>query len=412
MKWQRNLRLSLRAITRSWLRTLLALSGVAIGIASVVVLIGAGAGAEAALRQALEQLGRNLLVVNAARAETNALRGQGQRAETLTVADWRAIDREVGGLERTAPVAERTLLARAEGTAVAMRVHGTTAAFRLARNVPLTAGRFIDEDDSLERRRVAVVGRLVVDELFGGESPLGERLFLGGVPFRIVGVMARRGVFDGANEDEVIVVPLTTAMRRLFNVDYLDRIYVQAASEDALPTARRQITTLLRARHTARPGQARPAARTLPDDFSIQDQTAVMRAQQQAGGSLSRVVIGLSALALGLGGVGLLAVSLLSVRERYPEIGLRLAVGGRPRDILLQFFTEAVLISVLGAAAGLAVGVVGIEIGSALTRWPMLFSWQAAVYPVSISVAIALVFGAYPALRAARLDPIRALHSR
>jgi putative ABC transport system permease protein len=401
MKWQRNLRLSLRAITRSWLRTLLALSGVAIGIASVVVLIGAGAGAEAALRQALEQLGRNLLVVNAARAETNALRGQGQRAETLTVADWRAIDREVGGLERTAPVAERTLLARAEGTAVAMRVHGTTAAFRLARNVPLTAGRFIDEDDSLERRRVAVVGRLVVDELFGGESPLGERLFLGGIPFRIVGVMARRGVFDGANEDEVIVVPLTTAMRRLFNVDCLDRIYVQAASEDALPTARRQITTLLRARHTAR-----------PDDFSIQDQTAVMRAQQQAGGSLSRVVIGLSALALGLGGVGLLAVSLLSVRERYPEIGLRLAVGGRPRDILLQFFTEAVLISVLGAAAGLAVGVVGIEIGSALTRWPMLLSWQAAVYPFSISVAIALVFGAYPALRAARLDPIQALHSR
>ncbi len=280
-------------------------------------------------------------------------------------------------------------------------MHGTTAAFRLARNVPLTAGRFIDEDDLLERRRVAVVGRLVVDELFGGESPLGERLFLGGVPFRIVGVMARRGVFDGANEDEVIVVPLTTAMRRLFNVDYLDRIYVQAASEDALPTARRQITTLLRARHTAR-----------PDDFSIQDQTAVMRAQQQAGGSLSRVVIGLSALALGLGGVGLLAVSLLSVRERYPEIGLRLAVGGRPRDILLQFFTEAVLISVLGAAAGLAVGVVGIEIGSALTRWPMLLSWQAAVYPFSISVAIALVFGAYPALRAARLDPIRALHSR
>ena len=401
MKWQRNLRLSLRAITRSWLRTLLAVSGVAIGIASVVVLIGAGAGAEAALRQALEQLGRNLLVVNAARAETNALRGQGQRAETLTVADWRAIEREVGGLERTAPVAERTLLARAEGTAVAMRVHGTTAAFRLARNVPLTAGRFIDEDDLLERRRVAVVGRLVVDELFGGESPLGERLFLGGVPFRIVGVMARRGVFDGANEDEVIVVPLTTAMRRLFNVDCLDRIYVQAASEDALPTARRQITTLLRARHTAR-----------PDDFSIQDQTAVMRAQQQAGGSLSRVVIGLSALALGLGGVGLLAVSLLSVRERYPEIGLRLAVGGRPRDILLQFFTEAVLISVLGAAAGLAVGVVGIEIGSALTRWPMLLSWQAAVYPFSISVAIALVFGAYPALRAARLDPIQALHSR
>ena len=149
-----------------------------------------------------------------------------------------------------------------------------------------------------------------------------------------------------------------------------------------------------------------------PDDFAIQDQTATVRAQQRVGGSLSRFVVGLSGLALGLGGIGLLAVSLLSVRERHSEIGLRLAVGARPRDILLQFLTEAVLISALGGVAGLVAGAGGILIGSALTRWTMVLAWQAVVYPLAVSVGIAVVFGAYPALRAARLDPILGLNAR
>ena len=138
----------------------------------------------------------------------------------------------------------------------------------------------------------------------------------------------------------------------------------------------------------------------------------MVRAQRKAGGFLSRLVPGLSALVLGLGGIGLLAVSLLSVRERYSEIGLRLAVGGRPRDILLQFFTEAVLISTLGGATGLIVGAAAIRVGASLTRWPMVLSWQAVVYPLATSVAIAVIFGSYPALRAARLDPILALNSK
>ncbi|MCZ6754194.1 MAG: ABC transporter permease, partial [Gemmatimonadetes bacterium] len=323
---------------------------------------------------------------------------------TLTVADWEAIAREVPGVLRTAPVAERPLLARVGGRTVSVRVHGTTAEFAQARNFQLAAGRFIDGDDLLNTRRVAVVGALVVEELYHGESPLGELLLLSGIPFRIIGVTKKKGVVDGANEDELVIIPLPTALRRLLSVESLNRIWVQTVSEDATAATRSEIATLIRRRH------AIPTDR--PDDFGIQDQTAMVRSRQQAGDSLSRLVTGLSALALGLGGVGLLAVSLLSVRERYADIGLRLAVGGLPRDILLQFLTEAVLTSALGGAVGLAAGAGGIIIGTFLTSWPMVLSWQAVVYPLLISVAIAVVFGAYPALRAARLDPILALNSK
>ena len=369
------------------------------------MLIGAGVGAEQALRKVLEPLGHNLLVVVAARTETNALRGASRVSTTLSIADWKAIDRNVRGVLRTAPVAELPLLARTGSATVSVRVHGTTTEFAQIRNFSLVAGRFIDEHDLLERRRVAVVGALVVDGLFQGESPLGEVLLVEDVPFRIIGVTKKRGVSpDGANEDELVIIPLTTAMRRLMDVESLTRVYIQAVSENAMCGIRSAIATLLRRRHNSVTGG--------PDDFVILDQTAMVRAQQQAGGSLSRVVTGLSALALGLGGVGLLAVSLLSVRERYSEIGLRLAVGGRPRDILLQFLTEALLVSALGGLVGLGVGVAGIEIGASLTRWPMTLSWESVVYPFAISMGIAVVFGVYPALCAARLDPILALHSK
>lgn len=404
MRARRHLRLCVRALTRSWLRTALSVSGVAVGIASVVMLIGAGVGAERALQRTLEPLGHNLLVVNATRTETSALRGDSRLGTALRPADRDAIERVVPGILRTAPVAESPLLARAEGRAVSVRVHGTTAEFGPARSFAVVAGRFIDADDLRDTRRVAVVGSVVVEELFRGESPLGEVVHLGAVPFRIVGVTKKKGVVDGANEDEVVIVPLTAAMSRLTKVEHLDRIYVQAVSEPALPAAREAIADLLRRRHAVAPGGA--------DGFDIQDQTAIVRAQQRVGGSLSRFVVGLSALALGLGGVGLLAVSLLSVRERQAEIGLRLAVGARPRDILLQFMAEAVLVSLLGGVAGLAAGAAGILIGSSLTRWTMVLAWQAVVYPLAVSVGIAMLFGAYPALRAARLDPILGLNLR
>lgn len=404
MKWGRNLRLSARVLSRAWVRTALSVSGVAVGITSVVMLVGAGAGAERALQEVLDRVGRNLLVINPGRTETGALRGVSRISVTLSVADWQAIERDAPDLLHAAPTAERAMQVRVGGLTTNVTVIGTSPEFQSVRNFPLVAGRFFDEDDLAASRRVVVVGPVVVEELFRGESPVGEVLLLGKVPFRIVGVTRKKGVTDGGNEDDKVFIPLTAAMNRLMDAEYLNRIWVQAASEDAMGDVRSTIETLLRRRHDIATGEG--------DDFTVTDQTAMVRAQQQASGPLSRTVSGLSILALGLGGVGLLAVSLLSVRERYTEIGLRLAVGGRPRDILLQFFTEATLISMLGGVVGLATGAAGIAIGTSLTRWPMALSWQAVVYPLATSAAIAVVFGVYPALRASRLDPILALNSK
>jgi putative ABC transport system permease protein len=404
VRWSRNLALSVRALGRSRSRTVLSLGAVAIGIASVVVLIGAGVGAEHALLEALEALGQNLLVVNPARSQTDALRGISRDAETLTLEDAVAIAEGIPEISNVAPVAERTILVSAEGRSLPAKVIGTTPEFEEARNYPMNAGRFIDEQDLEEASRVVVVGALVIENLFDGELPLGETLFLQGVPFRIIGVYKKKGIAsNGSNEDELLIVPVTTAMRRLLEVDSLSRVFVQADSESAVPRVEQGINSLLRERHSIASGE---------DDFSVHDQTATVRAQQEASGTFRRIVPGLSALSLALGGVGLLAVCLLSVRERYTEIGLRLAVGAVPRDILVQFLTEALLISLAGGLLGLMLGAGGIAVGSAMTSWPMVLSWKAVVYPFGISVAIAVIFGAWPAMRAARLDPILALNSR
>ncbi|MCP4662678.1 MAG: ABC transporter permease [bacterium] len=422
MKWRKNLRLSTTAMWRSRWRTLLSTSGMAIGIAAVAVVFALGAGAERALQEILEQMGRNLLVVNAGRTETDALRGGSRQVETLELSDWRAILEQVPSVERAAPVTSSGLDLRFGRLILQTTVTGSTAELRQARNYTLVTGRFIDDDDVGDTRRVAVIGAHVARELFFGEWPIGERLLVyppsargaprvRGVPFTIIGVLEKKGASPYlANEDNQVIVPVSTAQRRLLNVDYLDRIFVQAVSKPALDSAERDVRALLRRRH--RPEAAAGGVAAVGDDFEIQDQDAMLAAQAETGDSFSRLVSGLAALALGLGGVGLLAVSLLSVRERYGEIGLRLAVGALRRDVLLQFLAEAVLVAVLGGLVGLTLGGAGILLGERLSGWPLALTWRSVVYPFVISLAVAVVFGAYPALRAARLDPIVALRSK
>ncbi len=405
MKWQRNLRFSFRAINRSRPRALLSISGVAIGIASVVILIGVGAGAERAFQKTLQQLGENLLAVNAARTESGPMRGASQLYQTLKLNDWELI-KNLDSVERAAPVADGGRTLKVGRITQAFTILGTTPEFQEAKKFSLVAGRFIDQDDIDARSRVAVVGANVVRDLYFGEWPLGERVLIGNVPFTIIGILKRKGLNpDGTSDDGQIVVPISTAQRRVLNTDYLSRIFVQAISGPAIDAANQDITTLLREEH----GHGRP---NFTDDFEIQDQDSLLATQAEMKGSMSELTVGLAALALGLGGVGLLAVSLLSVRERYGEIGLRIAVGARPRDILTQFLIETILLALMGGAVGILVGGGCILIGSQLTGWTMILTWEAAAYPFLISLGIAVVFGTFPALSAARLDPIVALRSK
>jgi putative ABC transport system permease protein len=373
-----------------------------IGIAAMTLLFGVAAGAEKAYQAALETMGKNLLAVGSQRKQTDALRGGSQRFQTLTLDDWQVINNELESVQRAAPIAMNNFDLRYGGDSVNMTVIGTTPEFQVTNNQVLISGRFIDEYDLRDVSRVAVIGSQVEKKLFKGQRALGERLLVGGAPFIVIGVLKEKGTDPtGSPQDDRILVPVTTALRRLLGVDYIDRIFVQAVSKPMIGVAMGKVRELLRARH----GLASKTA----DEFTVRDQAAMLNTMNRTEQSLSKFLAGIATLTLGLASLGLLAVSLLSVRERHGEIGLRLAVGALPRQVMAQFLSEAVMIALIGAAAGLLVGVFGIIVGAWLLDWQLALTGMSVLYTFLIALLLSLVFGTYPALRAARLDPIIAL---
>jgi putative ABC transport system permease protein len=374
-----------------------------VGIAAVFVLLSLAAGAEKAFEDALSAMGKNLLAVGSARKNADALRGQGYRYRTLTLDDWRAISSEVGGVERAAPIAMNSFNVRYGGEVAVATVIGTTPEFRDSNVMYPSTGRFIDDYDIEDQSRVAVIGAQVAKELFHGESAIGETVQIGGVPFDVIGVLKAKGVdAGGVPQDDKVLVPVTTAMRRLLNVDYVDRIFVQAQTRELVDTAANGVRRLLRERHALDEVNR-------PDDFTIRDQAQLVRTVNRSDDTMQKFLGGLSILLLALACVGLLAVGLLSVRERQAEIGLRLAVGALPRQVMAQFLAEAAMTAILGALSGLFVGGIGIILGQWIMGWQIQITGLNTLYAMLIPLGLALMSGAYPALRAARLDPIQAL---
>jgi len=292
---------------------------------------------------------------------------------------------------------------RRSGKLSSATVIGTSPDYQLTNAHHPVDGRFIDELDLQGQQRVALLGAQIKRELFQGEQAIGERLLIGGAPYTVIGVLEEKGAdAGGMPQDDKVLVPVTTAMRRLLNVDYVDRIFVQAESREAIGVAIDSVRDLLRERH----GLDRV---NKPDDFTIRDQASLLRALNRSGATMQRFLAGLSALLLTLASVGLLAVSLLSVRERHAEIGLRLAVGALPRQVMGQFLLEAAMIALLGALGGLFAGGAGIILGEWLMDWRMQITGFNTLYTTLIPLGLALLAGAWPAMRAAGLDPIFAL---
>ncbi|MFP4598498.1 MAG: ABC transporter permease [Persicimonas sp.] len=398
------LRISLRMLGARPLRTFLSISGVVVGVAAVIVIVAVGKGAEQQLVEQIRQMGTNLIVVNAAQTQPTPGRSrQTDKVITLTPEDAAAIELSCPAVSRTSGVVSQGTAARFAGNSANTTLVGITSEGLAIRNVQLARGSPFDVDQVNRRRRVAIVGPTAAENLFEGLDPVGRDIRLGRASFRVTGVTRPRGTdINGNDLDDVIYVPVDAALRRVFNREHLDSIYAQARSGDLLEEAEAQMRELLRARH--RIGQGR-------DDFSIDNQATLIEAERETSTSMNLLVISVAGISLLVGGIGILAVMLMSMRERAAEIGLRRAVGATRRDIRNQFLTEAGLLAGSGGLVGVASGVATAWGSSALGLWETAVWWPSVGISFLIAVALGVVFGWYPAERAARMEPTEALLS-
>jgi ABC-type antimicrobial peptide transport system permease subunit len=401
VKLTRTAVLSARALLSHRLRTALALGSVSIGVAAVTMTGALSAGASREVTDRLEQVGTNLLVVRPAQVKMVAahptIRGA---VTTLTLDDYEAIA-GLDGVALAAPGAERSARVKAGNATTTASILGTTGSFPRIRNAAVSRGRWFTADEERTAQRVAVLGARVADSLFAGGQAVGRIITVGRVPFAVIGVLAAKGVAaDGSDQDSQILVPVRTALRRVLNVWWLNEIFVRVGDADRMEEVVARIAQELRDRHR------------MGDDFDVQNTSRLFAFQQEAAASLDLLTTGLAALSLAIGGSGIIALMFMSVKERTNEIGLRMAVGAQPRDILVQFLCEATALSLLGWLCGVAVGTAAAAGLAIATDWRIAVPLQALSLSFTMALATGLVFGVIPARWAARVAPMQALLSQ
>ena len=406
MKLSKNAVLSFEILAAHKLRTALSVLGIVVGVAAVVVIVSVGKGAEKRILDQIRDMGTNLLTVSA--GQTSLVAGR-QRQMTIVVtlvpADAEAIAKECPSIALAAPATGNKLAVRWEDQNASTNVLGMTQEGFAVRNFALASGRFFETEENHASRRVAVLGPTVVENLLGKADPIGQTIRVGrrGVPFEVIGVTQPKGVdTNGHDQDDIIIVPLGAAMRRLMNVIYVQTIYVQAKRSDLLDSAEREIREVLRRRHRLEGKR---------DDFTIQNQATLIEGEKETAQSMTLLVGSVAGISLLVGGVGILAVMLISVRERVQEIGLRRAVGACRRDIRNQFLLESAMLAGLGGLTGVLAGIAATLTASAFGSWDAVVSWESAGIAFAFSVTLGIVFGLYPAIRAASLEPIEALRA-
>ncbi len=392
--------LALSRLGSGRLRAALTMLGVIIGVASVVALVAVGQGATRGITSQLEGLGTNLLTVNPGSTTTGATRGVAGSASTLTLDDAGALAR-VEGVAAVAPElsTQRLVVVGDENTTTS--IVGTTAAYATVRSETIWQGSFLTEPSTDLGLRVAVLGATTATDLGLGAADLGTNISIGGIPFRVIGILQPKGGSGFLNQDDKILVPVGAVRTHFVGGDSVRSIGVSVATAEQMDTVKAAISTELRSRHEIASGSA--------DDFSVFDQSQLLTAVGSISSLLTVLLAGIASISLLVGGIGIMNIMLVSVRERTREIGIRKAIGARSRDILFQFLIEAVVLSVIGGAVGIVVGLAASAGIGALAGWGFAFSPITVVVAVVFSLAVGIVFGVWPARQAARLDPIEAL---
>jgi len=402
MKVESTFKIAFRALRRNKLRSVLTALGIIIGVGAVIAMVSIGNGAKAQVEQQIASLGENVILIFSGSVTSSGIRTGWGSAGTLKIEDAEAIRHEVPGVIAVSEEVISTRQVSAGNQNWFTRVYGESPEYFDIRQWPLSNGASFTGQDVRSSNKVCVIGRTTASQVFGSEDPIGQVLRIQGVPFLVTGVLTPKGLSpQGTDQDDIVIMPYTSAMKRVIGGSTLRGINIQVASPNDLAPAQQQITELLRQRHNIRAGR--------DDDFTVRNQQEIAETATATSRIMALLLGAIASVSLIVGGIGIMNIMLVSVTERTREIGVRLAVGAHGRDILTQFLIEAVTLSAIGGAIGILLGLGASRMLSVFAHWPTLISIPSIIAAFFVSAAVGIFFGFYPAREAARLDPIEAL---
>ena len=402
MRYFQIFKVAIKALGKNKMRSGLTMLGIIIGVAAVIAMVGIGAGAKSMVNAQIASLGENLLNVFPGSQQSGGVRMGAGSITTLTEEDAAAIKANCPAVQWISPVTRSGAQVVAGGQNWATSIQGYSPDFPNIRSWQLSYGSFFTDQDVKGATKVCVLGQTVVTNLFGGGDPTGEIVRIKKLPFRVVGVLVSKGQNAfGQDQDDIIIAPYTTVQKKLSGTSYINYIIASAQSQQQIPVAEDQITQLLRQRHKIMPGQ--------DDDFTVRSQLDIATAASSTSSIMTILLGAIASVSLLVGGIGIMNIMLVSVTERTREIGIRMAVGAKGHDIMIQFLAESIVLSLVGGTAGILVGVLSAKLISAILHWAILTSAPAITLAFFFAAFVGVFFGFYPARKASMLDPIEAL---
>jgi len=402
MSLMESIAVAFESLAANKMRTLLTMLGVIIGVSAVITMLALAKGASERMMGNIQQMGTNVLIIRSGQQRTGAVMGGFGSSQTLTLKDAEAIPKNCESVERTAPEVSNNAQVKYKDKNTNTSILGTTPDYLSVRNYKVADGRFFSDVEVKSSSKVAVIGPTAATNLFGDVNPIGKTVSIRGIPFQIIGITAVKGTAGSFGDpDDQLFIPVSTAMRRVFGLQYVRTISAQAKSMELMDQAVIEIGQSLRKTHRL--------AADADDDFDIRNQADIMAMADQASGIFTMLLGGIASVSLLVGGIGIMNIMLVSVTERTREIGIRMALGARRRDIQFQFLVESLVLSLLGGTIGTLMGIAAAAVVSKVSGWNATVSLPSIALAFGFSAFVGIFFGMFPARKASSLDPIEAL---
>jgi putative ABC transport system permease protein len=396
------LRLAMRALARNKMRSILTMLGIIIGVGAVIASVAVGEGASEQIQQQISNLGDNMVWVEAGGRAVNGVRTGSRGTKTLVMGDVKAMQQQVPLVYNCSGHVDGPVQIVYGNQNWFSQARGVAPEFLLVRRLGVARGASFSDEDVEHSANVCLLGQTIVENLFGSADPIGQTIRVQNLPMRVIGILSPKGQSPtGQDQDDTLIVPLTTMQKKIKGIDWLDDVMCSAVSPESIKPAEQQITGLLRERHHLRADEE--------EDFNLRHPAEIASARAESQRIMTILLASIASVSLIVGGIGIMNIMLVSVTERTREIGLRLAIGANEADVRMQFLGEATLLSLLGGAVGVIIGVVGSLVIASTLGWPTRIPIQALLVAVIFSAAVGVFFGFYPAYKASHLDPIEAL---